>query len=147
MKSNKEYIVYPRHGVCEVTGTDVKTIGGQRKEFTVLKSLNKEMILIVPTDSFNQYGIRPLMQPSVIPIIDAILKSDPTPPESLHSWNRRYRDNMECISSGSLIKVATVIRDLNHLKTCKDLSFGEHKMLDFANSILNQELNLIKESI
>jgi CarD family transcriptional regulator len=56
------------------------------------------------------------------------------------TWNRRYREYMEKIKTGSLYDVAEVFRDLFLLKLTKDLSFGERKLLDTAQSLLLKEL-------
>jgi len=49
---------------------------------------------------------------------------------------------MEKIKTGSLVEIATVLRDLCLLRSDKELSFGERKMLDTARSLLVQELAL-----
>ncbi len=60
------------------------------------------------------------------------------------TWNRRYREYMEKIKSGSVFEVAEVLRDLFHLKCDKDLSFGERQMLDLAQNLLVRELAIAK---
>jgi CarD family transcriptional regulator len=61
------------------------------------------------------------------------------------TWNRRYREYMEKIKTGSVYEIAEVLRDLYRLKTDKDLSFGERKMLDTAKSLLIKELSLAQQ--
>ena len=61
------------------------------------------------------------------------------------TWNRRYREYMEKIKTGSVFEIAEVLRDLYLLKGDKDLSFGERKMLDTARSLLIKELSLAKD--
>jgi CarD family transcriptional regulator len=51
---------------------------------------------------------------------------------------------MEKIKTGSLMEIAAVLRDLSILRSDKDLSFGERKMLDTARTLLVQELALAK---
>ena len=58
------------------------------------------------------------------------------------TWNRRYREYMEKIKTGSVFEIAEVLRDLFLLKADKELSFGERKMLDSARSLLLKELTL-----
>ena len=60
------------------------------------------------------------------------------------TWNRRYRDYMEKIKTGSLFEVAEVYRDLSLLKFTKDLSFGERKLYDTAQNLLVKELSTAK---
>ena len=58
------------------------------------------------------------------------------------TWNRRYREYMEKIKTGSVYEIAEVLRDLFLLKVDKELSFGERKMLDTARGLLLKELAL-----
>jgi CarD family transcriptional regulator len=74
----------------------------------------------------------------------AILKEKDISVDST-TWNRRYREYMEKIKTGSVFEIAEVLRDLYLLKGDKDLSFGERKMLDTARSLLIKELSLAKE--
>jgi CarD family transcriptional regulator, regulator of rRNA transcription len=60
------------------------------------------------------------------------------------TWNRRYREYMEKIKTGSVFEIAEVLRDLSLLKYDKDLSFGERKMLDTAKNLLVKELAVAK---
>ena len=61
------------------------------------------------------------------------------------TWNRRFREYMEKIKSGDILKLAAVMRDLSRLKIDKDLSFGERKMLDTVSDLLVTELSLAKK--
>ena len=56
------------------------------------------------------------------------------------TWNRRYREYMAKIKTGSPYEVARVLRDLYILKGDKNLSFGERKMFDQAKGLLVKEL-------
>ena len=62
------------------------------------------------------------------------------------NWNRRYRDYMEKIKTGSVQEVAVVLRDLFLLSVDKDLSYGERKMLDTAKNLLVKELSLAQNT-
>ena len=64
---------------------------------------------------------------------------------SAATWNRRYREYMDKIKTGSVFEIAEVLRDLYLLRSDKDLSFGERKMLDTARSLLIKELAIAKE--
>src|SRR6266403_729019 len=75
--------------------------------------------------------------------IDMILKQKDISVDSA-TWNRRYREYMEKIKTGSVFEIAEVLRDLYLLKFDKDLSFGERKMLDTARNLLIKELSLAK---
>ena len=61
------------------------------------------------------------------------------------TWNRRYREYMDKIKTGSVFEIAEVLRDLYLLRSDKDLSFGERKMLDTARALLIKELAIAKD--
>ena len=62
------------------------------------------------------------------------------------TWNRRYREYMDKIKTGSLYEVAEVFRDLSILRLTKDLSFGERKLYDTAQSLLVKELSTARNT-
>ncbi|MBU1569781.1 MAG: CarD family transcriptional regulator, partial [Proteobacteria bacterium] len=57
-----------------------------------------------------------------------------------------YRDYMDKIKTGSLYDVAEVFRDLYLLKLTKDLSFGERKLYDTAQTLLVKELSTARNT-
>ena len=61
------------------------------------------------------------------------------------TWNRRYREYMDKIKTGSAFEVAEVLRDLYLLRGDKDLSYGERKMLDTAMGLLVKEISLARK--
>jgi CarD family transcriptional regulator len=60
------------------------------------------------------------------------------------TWNRRYRGFMDKIKTGSIYDVAEVLRDLYRLKTDKQLSFGERRMLDTARTLIVKEIAIAR---
>jgi CarD family transcriptional regulator len=86
-------------------------------------------------------GLRAIISEKEVPKIYRILKSKDEATDA-QTWNRRYREYMEKIKTGSIFEIAEVLRDLYRLKFDKDLSFGERKMLDTAKSLLVKELSL-----
>ena len=78
-----------------------------------------------------------------VPRLYSILKQRDVAVDN-QTWNRRYRDYMDKIKTGSVFEVAEVYRDLLMLKLEKDLSFGERKMLDTARTLLVKEISLAK---
>ena len=135
--------VYPAHGVGEVTGIETRTIGKQRKQFYVLKILDSGMKIMVPTDNAKQVGLRRVISIEQADEVYDILKA-PEVAVDTQPWNRRYREYMEMLKSGSPFEVAKVLRDLYRLKFDKDLSFGERRLLDTAKTLLVKELALAR---
>ncbi len=135
--------VYPAHGVAEVTGIEMKEISGAKHSFYILRILENGMRIMVPTKNVAQVGLRAIVKKNEVKEVYDILKSREVSVEG-QTWNRRYREYMEKIKTGSVFEVAEVLRDLSILKNGKDLSFGERKMLDTAKSLLVKELAVAK---
>jgi CarD family transcriptional regulator len=136
--------VYPGHGVAEVTGVEKREIsGGAAMEFYVLRVLENNMKVMVPKKNADTVGLRKLVDQAEVDAVYDVLRHRGGK-ISTATWNRRYREYMEKIKTGSLVEIASVLRDLCLLRTDKELSFGERKMLDTARSLLVQELALAK---
>ena len=136
--------VYPAHGVGVVKAIEIREISGRKQSFYILKILNNEMTIMVPTDSIESVGLREVIKRSKVSEIFKILRKRKVKLDH-QTWNRRYREYMEKIKTGSLYEIAAVLRDLFLLKHEKELSFGEKKMLDAARSLLVKELSLAKK--
>ncbi len=138
-----EKAVYPGHGVAEVTDIEHREISGARLEFYVLRVLDNDMKVMVPKHNAEAVGLRRIVdEPQIDEVYGVLRRRDEK--ISTATWNRRYREYMEKIKTGSLVEIATVLRDLRLLRNDKELSFGERKMLDTAKSLLVQELALAK---
>ena len=135
--------VYPGHGVAEVMGLERREIAGSAMEFYVLRVLENDMKVMVPKSNANAVGLRRIVGEQQIKEVYGVLERRGEK-ISTATWNRRYREYMEKIKTGSLMEIAAVLRDLSILRTDKDLSFGERKMLDTARTLLVQELALAK---
>jgi CarD family transcriptional regulator len=99
------------------------------------------MKIMVPTETAAAAGLRPVISRKDAKKVLDILRSDEVAVKT-QPWNRRYREYMEMLKSGSPFEVAKVLRDLYRLKSEKDLSFGERRLLDTARSLLVTELCL-----
>lgn len=138
-----EMAVYPGYGVAEITGVENREISGTEQRFYVLKVLHKEMTLMVPMSNADAVGLRNIIDaPQVEEVYEVLRKRGEK--ISTATWNRRYREYMDKIRTGSLTEIATVLRDLCLLRSDKDLSYGERNMLETARALLVQELALAK---
>ncbi len=136
--------VYPSHGVGVVRGVQAKDIGGKKRYFYILQLLESGSTILIPTDKVKDVGLRAIIAKKDVPKIYKILKDRELAVDN-QTWNRRYREYMEKIKTGSVYEIAEVLRDLYRLKLEKDLSFGERKMLDTAKSLLIKELSLAQQ--
>ena len=96
---------------------------------------------MVPVETAESTGMRPIISRKEAEAVFNILKSTKVAVKT-QPWNRRHREYMEMLKSGSPFEVAKVLRDLYRPKSDKDLSFGERRLLDMAKSLLVAELAL-----
>jgi CarD family transcriptional regulator len=136
--------VYPAHGVGRIEAIESKLIGGERQDFYILKVLENEMVIMIPTANVDSVGLRDVISQREIPEIYRVMSEKRDGPMDNQTWNRRYREYMDKIKTGSLHEVAEVFRDLSILKLSKDLSFGERKLYDTAQVLLVRELSTAK---
>ena len=138
--------VYPAHGVGEITAIETRVVNGEEHDFYIMKVLENGMVIMIPTWNVESVGLRDIIDEKDIPKIYDVMKNRDTGAGDNQTWNRRYREYMDKIKTGSLYDVAEVFRDLFLLKLTKDLSFGERKLYDTAQVLLVKELSTAKKA-
>jgi len=141
-----ELAVYPAHGVGRIESIETKEIGGTKQDFYILKILENGMVIMIPTVNVDSVGLRDVIEESDIAKIYEVMQDTDSMTGETQTWNRRYREYMDKLKTGSIYDVAEVFRDLFLLRITKDLSFGERKLLDTAQSLLLKELCLARNS-
>jgi CarD family transcriptional regulator len=136
--------VYPAHGVGLIQAIETQAIGGVDQAFYVMKILDNDMTIMIPTATSENVGLRAIISKEEVNKVLDILKERDIKISS-QTWNRRYRDYMEKIKTGSVYEVAAVLRDLFLLRVDKDLSYGERKMMDTARNLLVKEISLARK--
>jgi CarD family transcriptional regulator len=138
--------VYPAHGVGRIDAIESKMVNGETHNFYIMKIIENGMVIMIPTRNVESVGLRDVIKKEDIPKVYQIMKENRDAPVDNQTWNRRYREYMEKIKTGSLEDVAEVFRDLYLLKLNKDLSFGERKLYDTAQGLLIRELSTAKNA-
>lgn len=132
-------VVYPTHGVGWIEAIEQKEVAGGAQSFYVVRIIGNGMTILVPTKNAKRVGLREVIEPSEIPKILAILKKNDL--EISSNWNRRFKDNLERIRTGSLFEVALVLRKLVVLQKERSLSFGEKTMLENVRRLIVSEIS------
>ncbi len=136
--------VYPAHGVGVIERIENRKISGCQEDFFVMRILENNMIIMIPSSNAENVGLRQIIDQNEVLKVYSILKEKERSVDGSQTWNRRYRDYMDKIKSGSVFEIAEVYRDLSTVQKDKELSFGERKMLDTARSLLVKEISLAK---
>jgi CarD family transcriptional regulator len=132
--------VYPAHGVGRIESIESRVINGDTHDFYIMKIIDNGMVIMIPTSNVDSVGLRTVVDKTQIPDIYAVLTEKKDDLQDNQTWNRRYKEYMNKLKTGSPFDVAAVFRDLYMLKLSKDLSFGERKLLDTARTLLMREI-------
>ncbi len=135
--------VYPGHGVGVIEAIEMKQISGKEQSFYILRIVDNGMTIMIPEDNVKAAKLRTVIRKIDVSKVIQILKDHDVTIDN-QTWNRRYREYMEKINTGSIYEIAEVLRDLHLLKTEKELSFGERKIMDVAKNLLVKELAIAR---
>lgn len=135
--------VYPAHGVGVIERIETKEISGSTQDFYIMRIIENGMKIFIPTKNAKSVGLRSVVSEEEINSLYEVLRKRDIVIEN-QSWNRRYREYMDKIKTGSIYEVAEVFRNLSLLKSEKELSFGERKILETARSLLVRELAIAR---
>ncbi|HYB98056.1 MAG TPA: CarD family transcriptional regulator [Candidatus Limnocylindrales bacterium] len=138
-------VVYPAHGVGVIEEVEARMISGATATFYSLRILDTDMKIMIPTGKSKAVGLRRVIGKDMVNKVYKVLREKRITVDQA-TWNRRYREYTEKIKTGSVLEIASVLRDLFMLKGDKELSFGERKMLDTARNLLVKELAIAKSN-
>ena len=136
----KDYVVYPKHGVGQITEFKKINIGGIDVETYVLKFEKDKANGMVPVNK--QSHLRPLATINQVNKCISILKSKPKIKRSM--WSRRAQEYEAKISSGKIYELAEVVRDLNKGDDLMiDQSYSERQLFEKAYERLLTEFQIV----
>ena len=139
----KDYVVYPKHGVGQITEFKKINIGGIDVETYVLKFEKDKANGMVPVNK--QSNLRPLATINQLNKCISILKSKPKIKRSM--WSRRAQEYEAKISSGKIYDLAEVVRDLNKGDDLMvDQSYSERQLFEKAYERILSEFQIILNS-
>ncbi len=139
----KDYVVYPKHGVGQITEVKKINIGGINVETYVLKFEKDKANGMVPVNK--QSHLRPLATINQVNKCISILKNKPKIKRSM--WSRRAQEYESKISSGKIYDLAEVVRDLNKGDDLMiDQSYSERQLFEKAYDRLLSEFQIIMNS-
>ncbi len=138
-----DYVVYPMHGVGQISAVQKQVILGKRKQCYVLEITSSKMKVMIPVENAREIGIRPIIKKKDVKKVLDLLKKDEVDTEE--DWKIRYQNNMNKIKSGSIYSVAEVCRNLYKRAKDKELSLMERRLYESAYNLISNEIALSKE--
>ena len=136
----KDFVVYPKHGVGQITEFKKMSIGGIEIEAYILKFEKDKANGMVPVNK--QSHLRPLATINQVNKCISILKSKPKIKRSM--WSRRAQEYEAKISSGKIYELAEVVRDLNKGDDLMvDQSYSERQLFEKAYDRILTEFQIV----
>ena len=105
----KDYVVYPKHGIGQISSVSLQNIGGIEVQCYDIKFEKDKAIGLLPINK--QSHLRPLASINQVNKCMSILKSKPKIKRSM--WSRRAQEYEQKITSGKIYDLAEVVKDLN----------------------------------
>ena len=141
--SIEQNIVYPKHGVGNITDIQVQEISGMTIELYVIRFEKERMTLRVPTDKAVGVGMRAISDKDTMEKAFETLKGKAKIKRTM--WSRRAQEYETKINSGSVIFLAEVVRDLYRSGDQSEQSYSERQIFEAAISRLAREVAAVDE--
>lgn len=141
--SIEQNIVYPKHGVGNITDIQVQEISGMTIELYVIRFEKERMTLRVPTNKAVGVGMRAISDKDTMEKAFETLKGKAKIKRTM--WSRRAQEYETKINSGSVIFLAEVVRDLYRSGDQSEQSYSERQIFEAAISRLAREVAAVDE--
>jgi len=136
-----EKVVYPSHGVGEITAVETQVISGFDLKVYVISFLQDKMTLRVPVGRAATSGLRSIVKSGDVSKIYSALKGKPK--QGNRMWSRRAQEYETKINSGDIVAVAEVVRDL-YKNVDTDRSYSERTIYESALNRLASEIAILE---
>ena len=139
--SVKDYVVYPTHGVGQITDISSEEIAGFSRQLYVINFTAEKMTLRVPVGKAEDSGLRQISSKDQMQNAITTLKGKARAKRTM--WSRRAQEYEAKINSGDPVAIAEVVRDLYRKPDQPDQSYSERQMYESALNRLALEVSLV----
>lgn len=133
-----EFVVYPAHGVGQITRVETQEVAGTKLELFVISFAKDKMTLRVPTVKAKAIGMRSLSSSDVVENAMTTLRGKARVKRTM--WSRRAAEYEAKINSGDLISIAEVVRDLYRGDGQPEQSYSERQLYEAALDRMAREV-------
>jgi CarD family transcriptional regulator len=137
-----DYVVYPTHGVGQVTDVEKQQIAGHEVHLFVITFDRDRMTLRVPVGKAHKAGLRKLSTPTIMESALTTLRGRAKVKRTM--WSRRAQEYEAKINSGDPVSIAEVVRDLHRNANQPDQSYSERQIYEAALERLAAELAAVE---
>ena len=133
-----EYVVYPSHGVGQITAIEEQEVAGFKLELFVVSFSKDKMTLRVPTAKAASVGLRKLADAEAVAKALTTLTGRARIKRTM--WSRRAQEYEAKINSGDLVAIAEVVRDLYRSENQPEQSYSERQLYEAALDRMSREI-------
>ncbi|MBV9244013.1 MAG: CarD family transcriptional regulator [Methylobacteriaceae bacterium] len=138
-----EFIVYPAHGVGQIVAIEEQEVAGFKLELFVINFIKDKMTLRVPTSKVSSVGMRKLAEPDLMKKALGTLTGRARIKRTM--WSRRAQEYEAKITSGDLVAIAEVVRDLYRSDAQPEQSYSERQLYEAALDRMARELSVVQK--
>jgi CarD family transcriptional regulator len=138
-----EFVVYPSHGVGQITAIEEQEVAGFKLELFVVSFAKDKMTLRVPTAKAASVGLRKLADADIVGKALSTLTGRARVKRTM--WSRRAQEYEAKINSGDLVAIAEVVRDLYRSEAQPEQSYSERQLYEAAIDRMTREISAVEE--
>ncbi|WP_047576271.1 CarD family transcriptional regulator [Bosea sp. ANAM02] len=138
-----EYVVYPSHGVGQITAIEEQEVAGFKLELFVVSFAKDKMTLRVPTAKAASVGLRKLADGDAVAKALTTLTGRARIKRTM--WSRRAQEYEAKINSGDLVAIAEVVRDLYRSEAQPEQSYSERQLYEAALDRMTREIAVVDD--
>ncbi len=138
-----EFVVYPSHGVGQITAIEEQEVAGFKLELFVVSFAKDKMTLRVPTAKAVSVGLRKLADAESVTKALTTLTGRARVKRTM--WSRRAQEYEAKINSGDLVAIAEVVRDLYRSEAQPEQSYSERQLYEAAVDRMTREIAVVDD--
>ena len=136
-----DFVVYPAHGVGQVTERQTTTVAGQDLELIAVHFTKDKMTMKIPSTQAVEKGLRQVATPVVMDEVEKVLSKKAKAKRV--QWSKRCAEYTAKICSGSPLALAEVIRELYKDPAIATQTYSERQLYEKAMGRLVPEYAVI----
>jgi CarD family transcriptional regulator len=139
-----EFVVYPAHGVGQITAIEEQEVAGFKLELFVISFSKDKLTLRVPTSKVSGVGMRKISDSETARRSLEILTGRARVKRTM--WSRRAQEYETKINSGDINAIAEVVRDLYRSEAQPEQSYSERQLYEAALDRMVREIAAVQKS-
>jgi len=132
-------VIYPNQGLGVIEDIQQEAYNGESFKILHLRILANNTLVLVPSSSAEEIGIRKLISERAVKEIFDYMKNGEV--EVSMNWKGRYKEHVNLMKSGTILDMVAVLKSLYYLSLIKPLSFREKKMMEKAKELVVTEIS------